>query len=376
MSEIAKDIMKDQAILEFSCSAKVLEMADAPEAIDVPMDPRIDFETLTAGDPSPMFVNLEILRTGTSEGNRRYFNNSVVRQVSDMVPGVQGFLGHPDPSKTSFEFREPHSIYVGSIVQEIEGGSLVRSLAKAYIFPSSPLREWIPKSIAANNPLTVSINGTGDIARDSVNNLILVQSMNKLDSIDWANPGTQGVPTASAYSIVSEMQGGVETMAVERIEIIKDATIAELKENNKAVVDAIQNEARITEISVKIGGTEKMVKISEMQSVIDTQEATIATQGATITEMKNEAIKDKLDIFKNAKIAEMVDPNYIETVAKRVTGTTEAEIEASITSEIAFIQEIAGDRYSNLPKGKGAKTTTEDVKDSIKNLFGVKPDKK
>lgn len=370
MSEIARDIMENEPILEYSANAKVLEMSDVPDAIDVPMDPRIDFETLTAGDPSPMFVNLEILRTGISDGNRRYFNNGVVKQVSEMVPGVQGFLGHPDPSKTSFEFREPHSIFVGSMIQELDAGSLVRALAKAYIFPSSPLREWIPKSIAAGNPLTVSINGTGDIARDSVNNVIHVQSMNKLDSIDWANPGTQGVPTAKAYSIVSEMQGGVETM--ERNEIIKDATIAELKENNPTVVSAIQNEAKITEIAVKIDGAEKSVKISEMQSVIDAKEAKITELNGAIETMKNEAMVAKLDAYKSAKITEMVDANYVEAVAKRVTGNTEAEIDASITAEVAFIQEIAGDRYSNMPKGKGVKVDADNTADRVRNLFGVK----
>lgn len=374
MSKTIKDILKDQSILEFSMNARAYGIDNGGDDVpnNVPVDNRIDVDVLTADDDSPMFVNLEVLRNGISNGNRRYFDSSVVRQVCDMIPGVPGFLGHPDPSKVGFEFREPHCIFVGSMIEELDGGASVRALAKAYIFKSSPLREWIPKSIACGNPLTVSINGVGDIARDNVNNIIRVQNMTKLDSIDWANPGTQGMPDSKAYSIVTEMQGGDNKM--DRIEIIKDATISELKENNPTVYSAIENGAKITEMSLNVDGEAKTVKLDAVQSIIDTKDAKITELQGTIDTIKAEAEKAKLDSFKSAKITEMVDAKYVDKIAERVTGNTEAEITASIESEIAYIKEMIGEESiapSKVPGGKVERTDHNDMISHVRGIFGV-----
>lgn len=357
--------------MEFSLNARAYGINNDDAEDNVPVDPRIDVDALTMGDEDPMFVNLEVLRTGISDGNRRYFDNSVVRQVAEMIPGVQGFLGHPDPSKVGFEFREPHCIYVGSMTQELDGGATVRALAKAYIFKSSPLREWIPKSLACGNPLTVSINGIGDIMRDNVNHIIKVQSMTRLDSIDWANPGTQGMPNAKAYSIVSEMQGGI---LMDRIDIIKDATISEIRDNNPAVFNAIENGAKITEMQLNVDGNEQStVKLDAIQGIIDSKNAKITELQGTIDNMKADAEKAKLESFKSAKIAEMVDPKYAEKIASRVTGNTEDEIVESIKSEVAYVQEMIGGG-SIAPKVPGGKTERvdnhNDMVAQVKALFG------
>lgn len=360
-----------EAIQELQATARVVEMAGDGETINVPVDPRIDVGVLTADDPSPMFVNLEVIRTGTSVGNRRFYNAQVVRQISEMIPGVQGYLGHPDPSKVGFEFREPHCIFVGSMVQEMQEGGVpvTRTLAKAYIFKSSPLREWIPKSIAAGNPMTVSINGTGDVARDTVNNILHVQSMSTLDSIDWANPGTQGMPTAQVLSVVSEMNKGGKTMA-DLGEVLKGITIAELNTHNPVLVNQIQEGAKITEIALKVDGKDQSVKITELQSMLDGKDAKILELSGTIDTLNAQIKTAKITEYKNTKVVELVPEQYRESVSKRVSGSTEAEIDASINSELAFVREIAGDRFNNLPKGKGARKDIGDMEEKVKNLFG------
>jgi hypothetical protein len=310
-----------------------------------------------------------------------------------MIPGKYGYLGHPDPSKTSFEFRDPQGIYVGSMVQEMEDGG-TRAVAKMYMFKTSPLREWVPKSIAAGRPLTVSINGIGDVYKDLTSGVIDVKRINQLDSIDWANPGTEGMATSQAMSIVSELQnnnGGAEPMPGEARQdivrgvtvaemkafnpemipvIIKDVTVAELQKSNPDIVRQIMESAKIVEMKLVVGGAEKMVKLDDVQGIISASETKISEMQAQVETARISELKGKL-------IGELVPGQYREKVTPRITGTDEATIKASIDSEVAFIKEIAGVQFDNPPKGKTQHTGGSDMEARIKGLFGVRePEKK
>lgn len=360
---------------------RICEMVSEMSMINVPVDPRIDIDTITADDPDPKFVNVEVIRAGVSNNNRRY-NNNIVKEISQLIVGCQGFFGHPDPSKYGFEFREPQCIYVGSIIDEMPDG-LNRCIAKAYLFKTSQLREWVPKSIAAGNPMTVSINGSADIMRGG--DIIDVVHMTDLQSVDWANPGTEGLETSRAMSVVTEMNEGGNKMAetinaqdiIKNVSvaelraynpgaydtIIKGATVQELQAINPALVQSIIESNRITEMEFTIGGKKENVKVSELQAKFDGYEA-------TIMELNNKFQKAELDAYKNQKIAEMVDEDHIEAFKKRVTGNTKAEIDASINSEIEFVREMGG--MNNRPAPRKAPGGDSDIKDAVARMFGVK----
>ena len=359
---------------------RVLEMV-SDNSLNVAIDSRIDFATITADDDAPMFINVEVVRAGISGNNRRY-NNAVVREINAMVPGTQGFLGHPDPSKFGFEFRDPQCIYVGSMVDVLPDNT-ERCIAKCYVFKSSPLREWIPKSIAANNPMTVSINAIGDVIKSD--SILDVVHITELQSIDWANPGTEGMNTSQAMSVVSEQKsntGGSESMDPK--EIIKNATVAEFKAYNPDGVNAllksvtvaelqsanpdlfaeIKQSAVVTEMKLTVDGAEKMVKLTEMQGIIDGKDA-------TITELNNTIATMKIEEFKAKKIAELVPEQYREKIAGRITGTTEDAITECINNEITYIREMGG--LDNAPgKVNTHKQTSDDMKSQIAKLFGHK----
>lgn len=360
---------------------RVLEMVTDDSLINVTVDERIDIATITADDESPMFINVEVVRAGISGNNRRY-NNAVVREINAMVPGTQGFLGHPDPSKFGFEFRDPQCIYVGSMIDVLPDNT-ERCIAKCYVFKSSPLREWIPKSIAANNPMTVSINAIGDVIRSD--SILDVVHINELQSIDWANPGTEGMGTSKAMSVVSEQKsntGGIEDMDSKEIiknmtvsefraynpdgvaNLLKSVTVAELQEVNPELCGAIKQSAIVTEMKLTVDGAEQMVKLTEMQGILDGKDA-------KITELNNTIAIMKIEEFKAKKIAELVPEKYREKIAGRITGTTEDAITECINNEIAYIREMGG--MDNNPGGKqfhGA--TTDDMKAQIGKLFGHK----
>lgn len=364
---------------------RICEMVSEMSMINVPVDPRIDIDIITADDPDPKFVNVEVIRAGVSNNNRRY-NNNIVKEISQLIVGCQGFFGHPDPSKYGFEFREPQCIYVGSIIDEMPDG-LNRCIAKAYLFKTSQLREWVPKSIAAGNPMTVSINGSADIMRGG--DIIDVVHMTDLQSVDWANPGTEGLETSRAMSVVTEMNEGGNKMAetinaqdiIKNVSvaelraynpgaydtIIKGTTVQELQSINPALVQSIIESNRITEMEFTIGGKKENVKVSELQAKFDGYEA-------TITELNNKFQKAELDAYKNQKIAEMVDEDHIEAFKKRVTGNTKAEIDASINSEIEFVREMGG--MNNRPAPRKAPGGDSDIKDAVARMFGVKSENK
>lgn len=385
---MSKNITMTSTISEcMSDKSRICEMSSDRQLIDVPVDPRIDIDTITADDADPKFVNVEVLRAGISKGNNRRYNNNIVKEVNSMVAGCQGFFGHPDPSKYGFEFREPQCIFVGSTIDHMPDG-LDRCIAKAYLFKTSPLREWIPKSIAAGNPMTVSINGTGDIMRNG--DILDVIHMTDLQSIDWANPGTEGMETSKAMSIVREMnEGGNENMenmnAQDIIKnatvtefkafnpngydaIIKGVTVAELQAVNPELVKSIEDSARITEMSLVRDGKEGTVKLDDIQGIISDYET-------KITEMQKDADEAKLEAYKSQKIMEMVDEGHREAFMKRVSGNTEAEIDASITEQIAFVREMGG--MVNAPKNSGADNNIggDDIKAQMRAMFGVKENK-
>ena len=380
-------ITKENVSLLMSASHRICEMVADTALVNVPIDPRIDIGVITADDPNPKFVNVEVIRAGVSGNDRRY-NNGVVNEISNLVPGCQGFLGHPDPSKYSFEFREPQCIYVGSMVEHMPDG-LDRCIAKAYLFKTSALREWVPKSIAAGNPMTVSINGSADVMRNG--DLLDIIHMTELQSIDWANPGTEGIGTSQAMSVVSEMKnkGGNEEMAGESTQdiiknatvseikaynptahdaIIKDLTIQELQAVNPKLLDKIVEQHKVTEMEFVIGGSKESVKVTELQGSFDAYEQ-------KITEMQAAMEKAELDAYKKMKIMEMVDDDHVDVFMKRVTGNTKDEIDRSIEGEIAFIREMGGN-FTNKPAGRSQqKDESTNMEDAVKAMFGVSSSK-
>ena len=383
-----KNMSREMVSLHMTAKKRICEMA-AISTLNVPVDPRIDIDTITADDPDPKFVNVEVIRSGISGNNRRY-NNRIVDEISDLVPGVQGFFGHPDPSKRSFEFREPQCIYVGSMTETMADG-LKRCIAKAYLFKTSPLREWVPKSIAAGNPMTVSINGSADLMRNG--DFLDLIHMTELESIDWANPGTEGMETSQAMSVVNEMKNqskeDKEMADVTAKEILQNATVAEFKAynpngyegmlkgitvselqaQNPDLVQQIIDTNKVTEMKFSIGGKDEVVKVTDIQGKFDAYESKIA-------EMQEATAKAEIDAYKAQKIAEMVDEKHREAFMTRVNGSTKEEIDKNLQSEIDFVREMGGMNNSPAPRSTQQLGGDDAIKAQVRAMFGVKSEDK
>lgn len=360
--------------------------------IVVPNDPRIDMDIITKDDDDPQFVIVEVLRAGiVSKTNHRRYNNNNVREIAELIVGTEGFLGHEDPSKKGFEFRDPQSICVGAIVDHMPDG-LDRCIMKTYLFKNSPLREWIPKSIAAGNPITVSINATADIMRNYSSDIIDVVHISELSSVDWANPGTEGVDTAKALAIVQELQqkGGSYTMddmnPSNVRDIIKNVTVAELRaynphgiegiiqsitvqelqQHNKALYDKIVEDNKVNSLHLKVSGKEENVAISEMQGIVNRLED-------KVKELEGQIETAKVSEMRTRIIAQNVPTELVDKISPRITGDTEDEVKKSIEAEVAYISEMSGSNnfsLGNKPIGRNA-DNSDDLKDSVLEMFGI-----
>lgn len=386
---MSMSITQDSFIERMIRNDRICEMATDDSNIVVPTDPRIDMEVILKDDDDPQFVIVEVLRAGIiSKTNRRRYNNNNIREIAKLIVGTQGFYGHRDPSKTGFEFREPQSICVGAIVDHMNDG-LDRCIMKTYLFKDSKLREWIPKSIAAGNPMTVSIDAVADIMRNLNSDVIDVVHISELLSVDWANPGTEGVDTAKALEVVQELRKGGSNMGMELNAqdiirnvtiaelraynpdgykgIIQNVTVAELQEHNKGVVDKIISDNQLTSVDLTIDGKTETVKISEMQSTVDAYEEKIKS-------LEGEIQQSKITEMRTRLVSENVPDGYREKILPRITGNTEDEIKKSIESEVSYIQEMSGnqDFGNNKPIGRSGNDGGDDIKASVAAMFGIK----
>ena len=240
----------------------------------------------------------------------------------------------------------------------------------------------------AGNPMTVSINARGDLYNDPTTGLRYVKAINDLESIDWANPGTEGMSSSSAISVVKEMKKEEDKNMDNRETIVKGVSVAEMKaynpdivngllksvtieefrNNNETLYNSIVESNRITEMTLSVDGKEEVVKVDKVQELFDTKQSKITELEGKITEMELESTRDKL-------ITEMVRPELVERILPRITGITEQEIKASIQKELDYITELSGIKFDNVPRGNRAKVTDGDVANSVKKLFGITENK-
>ena len=233
--------------------------------------------------------------------------------------------------------------------------------------------------------MTVSINGSADVMRNG--DLLDVVHMTELQSIDWANPGTEGMETSKAMSVVKEMKnskGGTEMAENNAQEIMKNMTVAELRAynpniynnivegitvqelqaSNPELVASIIEANKVTEMQFSINGKQETIKVTELQGKFDAYEQ-------KITELNDEKVKAELDAYKVQKITEMVDEAHIETFMKRVTGNTKEEIDASIQGEIDFVREMGGMNNNPAPRNH-QKLGDNEMREAVLEMFGAK----
>tara|TARA_R110002126_G_scaffold10482_13_gene47685 strand:- start:459 stop:1718 length:1260 start_codon:yes stop_codon:yes gene_type:complete len=165
---------------------------------------------MTKGDEKPYFVDFTALYEGLSGNNRHYTKPAVESCVKAML-GVNMYKGHQKPGNESFEYREP----VGKVVAartatiEIDGRRVLAAKGKAYITVADPkLRGDIDRKMAG--PLSI-LGDARSVRELGSQKRTITHIHSPLKSIDFCNPGTNGMALAGVNAVVREMSSSGET---------------------------------------------------------------------------------------------------------------------------------------------------------------------
>lgn len=321
---------------------------------------------MVEGDEKPFFVEFISLYEGVS-GNDREYTREAVQSCVDAMIGVNMYKGHEEPGTASWRYREPVGRIVAARVAEVEidGRRVQAAKGKAYITEAdAKLRSDIKRGMAG--PL--SILGNARAVRELGKTRRTITHLHKpLKSIDFCNPGTNGMALAGVTAVVREMSGQIDPEE-NTMKLTKEQLLAEYSELVQEVVsEAVRT--KVTEMATKeaeLATAQQAVtaakaahdtQIAEMKQTIDTVTAERDTLKTQIAESEKRVMQAELDKFAVKHVAEMkageTDDQIVEMAA--------AEVTASI---------VDGDLEKSKTAFKGALTKAVEKLVKISEMFG------
>jgi hypothetical protein len=320
-------------------SAIIAEMSQSYSEgkIEVPLAKGVDLEALIEGDANPTFVTIDALADTVSGNKRRWTTrelHNVARQVMESKPDA--YQGHLKPDERSNKAPDSKTLWLGAKVANHKGKN--RLFIKGYILPEeSKFRDYIKRAKAVGKNLAVSVYGSAvEKWNESVGAFDI--SNFKLESIDWARPGSEGVPNSGYLTVTSEMDGGDE---MTKEEALKQSTISEMQEHNPAVVQEIETQAQaefkktISEMTEALGledDKDLPKTVSEMKAQneeLQTQVAHSEIDKILGNKVPNVAARQAL---RKMTIGEMGDKTDLKVVQESVDKVLESEEGKAITS--------------------------------------------
>jgi hypothetical protein len=277
---------------------------------------------MTKHDEKPFYVDFTALYEGVS-GNGREYTKSAVQSCVKAMLNVNMYKGHENPSARDWQYRSP----VGKVVaarlatMTIDGRQVLAAKGKAYITSDDPkLRRDIARKMAG----PVSILGTATAVRDLRTGKRTVTSLrDPLKSIDFCNPGTNGMAKAGVESIVMEMSGAdadPEPKPEPREPVMGKLTKAELLAQHPDLIEEIVGEQMTSKFDLL--ATEKQAladktaehdaalkakdeEIAEMNGKLDTATAEKAELQKQLDAQAADLLVSQVEAYKTEAIAEM-----------------------------------------------------------------------
>lgn len=279
--------------------------------IDVPFSPGVDIDLLTQGDTDPLFVVVEALNPQTSKNGRIWTVESLhnmSEQINQLKPDA--YMGHLKDEDRSTVAPTSMTIWLGSKVIEIEGKP--RLFIKGYVMPyATDLKAYLRAAKATGKKVAVSVYGQVEQKYNRLKKAYDIIKF-KLESIDWARPGSEGVPGFGYLKLAKEMEGDI----LEKEEILKSATLSEMVAFNPELVD----EAK-AEIMQEMETQKSLVKTleDEKTALVSSSEET----KATLAEMQKET---------NGLLASYIDS---ELESKVASASVRSIAKSQVMSEMA-----------------------------------------
>ncbi len=317
-------------------TATIAEMSADGKGALVVVDPDLLRGVVDSDDTDPMFVTIEVLNEGVSR-NGRNWTRELISSVAEQVNAkkVDGYRGHLTEDERSHKSPDAETIWLGATAKEVDGK--VRLFAKGYVLPyAKNLRSYLKSAKAAGKNVAVSVYGTARQAAKDAAGVISMANFN-LESIDWARPGSEGVPNSGVFMITAEMNSEVkEGETMDKAEVLKAVSVSELKEANPEIVSEITNDVtssfdavvqEMEEIKA-LAGDEPVKVIQEMRAQL------------TDLELDNE-LREKVQspvarkVIKQLVVSEMASDSIVSELVDKVLTSEEGKAVVKETLDAA-----------------------------------------
>lgn len=318
--------------------AIVTEMSDKVDGFDVavPFAQGVDVAEMTVGDDNPLFVTVEVLSPQISANKRHWTEESlyeVAEQINDIKPDA--YQGHIKEEDRAFASPNSQTIWLGAVVKKMQGVN--RLFAKGYVLPyADKLKTYLKSSKAASKKISVSVYGKAHQAWNTAKQAYDISGF-KLESIDWARAGSEGVKGAGYFSLTSEMKG---ENIMDRLEVIKSLTKDEIKANNPSVISEMEEEAgEVAKEEAKVDiekaeeeGKEGKEDVAEMTEIRKTLKTKKGKSVEVISEMQKELgqSNDKVvGIYIDSELKSKISNSDIASFTKKLVVAEMANLDVT-----------------------------------------------
>lgn len=292
--------------------------------IDVPLASGIDLDQLLDGDSDPLFVTIDALSDTVSENQRRWTTeelHSIAKQVMEKKP--DGYRGHLKPDERSHKAPDAVTLWVGAKVANYQGKN--RLFIKGYVLPKeSGFKDYLRRAKAAGKNIAVSVYGRASEIWSETLKAFEINNFS-LESIDWARPGSEGVPNSGFLKLTAEMDEG-ESREMDKEQALKEATISEMQEFNPNLVQEIEAQ----------GKSELENTISEMTNALGLEDSkdlvkVVGEMKARNSELETQVAHGIVDRILGNKVANVSTRGMIrKMVISEMAETTETAIQETV----------------------------------------------
>lgn len=319
-----------------SSEIAVLTPAQA-ESVAVPFAPGFDLEALKAVDDDPFFVTVSIKPGRGDQGAGPLYDEALLRSLDEQFKAKRppGYKGHQDPEKTSWEYREAVTAWIGSTLAEDAEGQ-TRLYVKGYVPKTAKdLRTQLRLAESGADVVnSVSIFGVREVVGDKVETF-------DLWSLDWTPKGRAGMET-ELVGVSGETSTEENDMAT-REEVIASL---QLKEVPEALANALRAEgADAVAGEVTLAGEMRVIFELEAEAdssaMIEAVKSLVAgSKSATLSAAIDEALEGS---EVKAEMALAAVHAYVLRTAKPEATKEELVGEIAKALEVPYIKELVGE---------------------------------
>lgn len=274
------------------------------------------------GEDKGRFVVLRV-RAGATSRSNNHWPDSILANVAEQVNSDErpGYFGHIKPEDRGYAFPDPQTIWMGATVKQENGKPTL--YVKGYQIPGSKARSHVKSG------LVKTASWFGKAGGKVVNGVRMIETF-KLESIDWARPGSAGMD-AQVVALVSEQEEGSDKMDLSGV------TLKDIETGNPALLTLMRTQVEAEhqesvsemEQKAKDGDEAKslLTKISELFGIGDDKDILVK-----LTE-----VHERLDNISTGEIKNKV----VELLTKKLPGDQHAKARATVL-RLLPVQEMEG----------------------------------